>query len=136
MDEILIQKDHWQAMRSQVERLAPEESCGLIAGIEGRSLAVYPVENILHSPVRYRMAADEQVRVILEIERQGWDLLAIYHSHPTGPPVPSPTDIAESAYPETVYLIWSAECNEWTCRGFYLSDSDVKEVQITIYSER
>ncbi len=133
-DKIWIQNDHWEAMRFQVEKLAPEEACGLIAGSEGRSIALFPVENILHSPVRYRMAAEEQVRVILEIEARGWDLLAIYHSHPGGPAVPSPTDIAESAYPESVYLIWSPECNEWSCRGFYITDSNVKEIQITLYS--
>jgi proteasome lid subunit RPN8/RPN11 len=80
--------------------------------------------------VRYRLDPREQLRIFLELEEVGWDLLAIYHSHPGGPSTPSPTDIAEAAYPEAVYLIWSPDSGGWNCRGFLIQEGQVREVQV------
>jgi proteasome lid subunit RPN8/RPN11 len=68
------------------------------------------------------MEPEEQVRIFLSLEKLGWDLLAIYHSHPSGPDHPSSTDLAEAAYPESVYLIWFPQESEWACRGFLIQD--------------
>ncbi len=128
-----LQRVHWDQMRADIDRHLPEEACGLVAGREGRSLQVFSVENALHSPVRFRMDPEQQLEGLLEIEAQGWDLAAIYHSHPSGPPVPSPTDTAEAAFPESIYLIWSQKENEWTCRGFYILDGQFEEVKVEIF---
>jgi proteasome lid subunit RPN8/RPN11 len=93
---------------------------------------VYPVQNELSSPVRFRMHPQQQVDALLEIEARGWDLLAIYHSHPSGPPAPSPTDIAESAYPEAVNLIWSISEDGWECRAFQIYPDKIIEIPIYI----
>ena len=120
----------WEQMRQDVQARLPQEACGLIGGLQGRALQVYPAANALHSPVRYRMEPEEQVRIFLSLEKLGWDLLAIYHSHPTGPDHPSPTDLAEAAYPESVYLIWFPQEGEWTCRGFLIQDGQFTEIPI------
>lgn len=120
----------------EVSRHLPEEACGLVAGSENRSLQVYPVENALHSPVRFRMNPEQQLEGLLEIEKQGWNLTAIYHSHPAGPPLPSPTDIVELAYPESIYLIWSRLKEQWSCRGFYIQDGQPTEVIIQLFDEK
>ncbi len=123
--------EHWEQMAEDVTHRAPEEACGLVAGYNGRSLAVYPVENILHSKTRFRMHPEQQVQVYFEILRKGWDLAAIYHSHPAGPPGPSPTDIAEAAYPEAVTLIWSSQQQgTWACHGFRIQERQVAEVRV------
>jgi proteasome lid subunit RPN8/RPN11 len=58
------------------------------------------------------------------------DLVGIYHSHPSGPEMPSVTDVAEAYYPEAIYLIWSGANGEWTCRGFTIKAGIVAEVMI------
>jgi len=73
----------------------------------------------------------EQVRIFLSLEKLGWDLLAIYHSHPNGPDHPSPTDLAEAAYPETVYLIWFPREGEWACRGFFIHNANLRKFPFT-----
>ncbi len=119
-------------MLADVSARTPEEACGLVAGRARRAERVYRVSNALHSPVRFRLDPAEQIHIFLEIEKLGLELVAIYHSHPNGPAIPSPTDVAESAYPETINLIWSAADGKWHCRGFIIQNGEVAEVPIEI----
>jgi proteasome lid subunit RPN8/RPN11 len=119
-------------MLEDCRKRAPLEACGLVAGLEDASTAVYPAQNALNSPVRYRLDAVEQIRLFEEIESAGWDLMAIYHSHPAGPPYPSSTDIAEAGYPETAYLIWSGDSTGWSCRAFRILDGDFSELKVEV----
>jgi hypothetical protein len=52
-------------MRLHVTAAAPLEACGLVAGQPGRGVAVFPITNELHSPVRYRMDPHEQLAAFL-----------------------------------------------------------------------
>jgi proteasome lid subunit RPN8/RPN11 len=134
-DGLWLPASLWEQMRADVSARAPQEACGLVGGLQRRAVQIFPVANALHSPVRFRLDPQEQVRIFLELERRGWDLLAIYHSHPAGPGHPSPTDLAETAYPETVNLIWYPEADEWRCRGFLISENRFSEIPIWISEE-
>jgi proteasome lid subunit RPN8/RPN11 len=122
-------------MQEEVSKRAPEEACGLIAGRDQIAWEVIPVTNALHSPVRYRMDPQEQLEAFNRIEELGLEIMAIYHSHPAGPAYPSPTDIAEAFYPETVYLIWFRSDQGWNCRGFWINEEEVEEVSIYIAAD-
>lgn len=122
----------WRQMRDHVNRHLPAEACGLLAGTEDQVINIYPVTNILHSPVRYRMDPQEQLSAFQDIDVAGLEMLGIYHSHPNGPEIPSATDIAEAYYPEAVYLIWSLSTGEWRCRGFKIEKGAVNETPISI----
>jgi proteasome lid subunit RPN8/RPN11 len=100
----------------------PEEACGLIGGTADKALVAQPITNELHSPVRFRMDPAEQLQAFLQFESQGLDLLAIYHSHPNGPPHPSPTDIEEFLYPGVLYLILSPGPPGWQVRELEYQD--------------
>jgi proteasome lid subunit RPN8/RPN11 len=129
-DPIHIKPEHWEQMLDHVSRMDPEEACGLAAGKDRLTMRIYTVENALHSTVHFRMEPQEQVDAILEMEELGWEMLAIFHSHPTGPPTPSQTDVAEAAFPEAVNLIWSKSDDSWVCRGFLIKSGEVKEISI------
>ena len=122
-------------MRDHVRSLAPEEACGLVAGVDGKSTQVLPVENKLHSPVRFRMEPNQQIKAYLSILDQGLELVAIYHSHPAGPDHPSLTDIEEAAYPEAASLIWFRSGLIWSCRGYTIHDKHVDEIEIKLQLE-
>ena len=130
--EIRLSKTHWNQMLADVLERAPEEACGLLGGVNGHSQAVYPIENIKHSPVQFLMDPQEQLRVFQDFDDRDWDLLAIYHSHPQGPDHPSQTDLQEAAYPEAVNLIWSRRSGEWRCSGFLIDKFDYQEIKIRI----
>ena len=135
-DSLEMTAQHWAEMRDEVARKVPEEACGLLVGtVMGRIYhvaEVIPTVNILSSPVGYRLDPQEQLDAFDHIEKQGWELLGIYHSHPEGPETPSPTDIAEAYYPEAVYLIWSGYSGKWTCRGFIIQEKSVHEIPIKV----
>lgn len=133
--KIIVSSEHWSQMKANVEAALPEEACGLVAGRDNHVMEVYPAANALRSPVRYRMDPQEQWQIFQQIEANGLDLLAIYHSHPAGPAVPSPTDIAEAAYPGVVHLIWSWNGKEWSCRGFIIDNGQVEEILVYLIAQ-
>jgi [CysO sulfur-carrier protein]-S-L-cysteine hydrolase len=131
-DQFELCKEHWEQIRKHVMDADPEEACGLVAGKEGMSVGVFPVENALHSSVRYRMDPEGQLTAMLEIEEKGWEIAAIYHSHTGGPEGPSNTDIEGAAYPGVIHMIWFPANDEWTCRGYLIEEKKVSEVEIRL----
>lgn len=127
-----IARAHWAQMRAHVAAAAPQEACGLLAGANGGSQQVFEITNELASPTHFSMAPREQLAALLEIERRGWELLAIYHSHPAGPPRPSRMDVAEARYPGVAHLIWSPDAGEWGCRAFLLDGGEAREIGIEL----
>jgi [CysO sulfur-carrier protein]-S-L-cysteine hydrolase len=122
----------WKAMETQVRRCLPEEACGFIIEKEPGRFEAVAVTNALHSPVRFRMEAHEQLDLMTQMDENDWHLAGIYHSHPGGPNQPSVTDLAESAYPEAVTLIWFPHDGGWDCRAFILEDSSYTEILIDL----
>lgn len=123
----------WQTVTSQLTRELPNEACGLLAGLGGVVQRVYPIENIRRSPVAYEMQPEQQIRTMDEIETRGWELTAIYHSHPSGPPTPSPTDLAEAYYPESLFLICTPDVSgAWRGRAFRIVDGAASEAPVEI----
>jgi len=133
---ILLSTDLWEQMRRQAADLAPEEACGLLGGVIEAGVyharRAWPVENSLHSPTRYRLAPRQQLAAFEAMEAAGLELVAIYHSHPCGPDAPSPSDVAEAWYPETVYLIWSAQGGAWQCRAFTIRSQTVRATRLRV----
>jgi proteasome lid subunit RPN8/RPN11 len=122
----------WKAIESQVQRCLPEEACGFIIEKGPGRLEAVPVTNALHSPVRFRMEAREQLELMTQMDENDWRLAGIYHSHPKGPNHPSVTDLAEVAYPEAISLIWFPRAGRWDCRAFILEDDSYNEIHIDL----
>jgi proteasome lid subunit RPN8/RPN11 len=111
-------------------RAQPElEMCGLLSGRDGKVDRVWPVPNALRSPVAYRMDGPEFAAAMIGCD---FEPLGIFHSHPAGPPVPSPTDIAEAAYPDSIYVVISLQTMPPSVRGFTIVAGQVTEVRIDI----
>jgi len=124
---------HWAKMESDACAREPEEACGLVAGRGTRAVLVIPVTNALHSSRRFRMDPADELRALTLAEEKNLDILAVYHSHPEGPSLPSATDHEELTIPGIIYLIWYKEGNQWCCRGFLMvSQSESSEVPIRI----
>lgn len=126
--------EHWQTMRRHVSSQAPLEACGLLAGKQNLVETVLRVRNVEQSPVRFRMDAQEQYHAFEWIDAHGLDLVGIFHSHPSGPEIASPTDIAEAAY-EVVHVIWSRTERIWKARGFWIEEGQATEVNLQVMSE-
>jgi len=119
------------AMRRHTASESPLEACGLLAGKDGMVQDIFPIKNAAASQVRYRMEPRAQLRAFEHIDAAGQELLAIFHSHPKGPSVPSPTDIKEAAYP-VVYIIWAPVGRRWHARGFWIENGHAAEVPLNL----
>ncbi|MCC6613021.1 MAG: M67 family metallopeptidase [Anaerolineae bacterium] len=85
---------------------APREACGLLIGRGGAVEAVVPARNAAEEPTRFfRLDERDLVHGMFDAERRGLALVGFYHSHPEGVPEPSPTDIAQSHYPDAAHVI-------------------------------
>jgi proteasome lid subunit RPN8/RPN11 len=129
--ELVISKEHWQEMLAHIDRHAPLEACGLLAGKNDRVEKVILVRNQAQSPTRFVMEPYEQLQAFDWIESNGLDLLGIFHSHPAGPQTASFTDIAEAAY-EVIHLIWSRTQGPWQARAFWIENGSATEVSLQI----
>ena len=91
---------------------APKECCGILAGLDGSVRRNYRITNTAHSPYRYLMDPQEQLRAMLNAERNGWEVLAFYHSHTHTKAYPSRVDVGmalESGYHSEYYVLVSLE---------------------------
>ncbi|UYN91472.1 MAG: M67 family metallopeptidase [Anaerolineales bacterium] len=136
MRRLRIAPQHMQQMAAHAAACSPLEACGLVAaGLEtadgGESVHVFLIENELASTTHYSLQPRQQLQAFMEIERRGWRLLAIFHSHPNGPPHPSQTDLAEARYPGVAHLIWAPDAaGRWASRAFMLDDGQVAELEL------
>jgi proteasome lid subunit RPN8/RPN11 len=123
----------------QALREFPNECCGVIAAdADGRPVKVFPATNIDASAVTYRIDAKDQLRIERELDDEGWDTWAYYHSHTHSEAYPSPTDRShakrvEAFYPDVRFLILSVERrDDPVLRSFLIRDGEVTEEELTI----
>ena len=129
---IRLSAAHLAQIISIAKQRAPNEACGIIAGEGSTGKQFYEISNSLNSPTEYLMDPEETVRVFWEMENNNLDTVAFFHSHPAGPPFPSPTDLERNYYPDTPYLIIGLEENIWTVRAFFLSKVSFREIQVLV----
>jgi len=77
----------------------PNEACGLLAGKEGRPVKFFAMTNQDASPASYRLDPTEQLRAENEMEDEGWETLAVFHTHTHSEAYPSPTDQERAFWP-------------------------------------
>ncbi len=69
----------------------------------------------------------------MEIEEQGWELGAIYHSHTRSEAYPSQTDVNLAFYPDALYVIVSVrKPDDPQVRAFRIADERIEEVGLAV----
>src|ERR687892_213448 len=115
-------------MVAQCRAEMPNEACGLLAGTGGTVTRLFQMTNAERSPVLYRMDPKEQLAVFREIDDEGLELMAIYHSHTRSPAYPSKTDEDWAYYPESAYVIVSfADADAPVVKAWRIEDHAVRE---------
>ena len=118
----------------------PNEACGFLAGRDQKAEKIYKLTNAARSPVYYRPADKEMLAAMNDIEDNEMELVAIFHSHVASPAYPSPTDIREAHYPDSVYIVVSlSNAIEPDARGYLIqkedwrdSDGRVEEIELML----
>jgi proteasome lid subunit RPN8/RPN11 len=86
---------------------APVEACGLLVGVGVEVTDSYRLTNVDASSEHFSLDPKEQFAVIKDIRPKGWDVLAVYHSHPETPARMSQEDLRLALAPEMRYVIVS-----------------------------
>lgn len=124
----------YDEMIAHAQTEQPNECCGLLSGVLDpenpivRIVRNHPLINALASPVRYEAEPGSLLAAFKEIRREGWEMIGVYHSHPTTPPVPSRTDLASNGYgAEVAHFIISLTGGVVEVRGWHLDETAYRE---------
>ena len=110
------------------------ESCGLISAVGNTPAHYYAVKNIAAS--RFEMEPKQQIAAMKHMRDHDEDLLAIVHSHPQSPPVPSAADVQESGYPDACYIIVSLNTRGvLEMRGYRQTEGEMQPIDLRYQHE-
>ena len=127
-DDVLVKE-----MTEHARREYPNEACGVVAAEAGRPVKVFAMANVDASPYTYRLDGREQLAVFEELDRNGWDLFAIFHSHTRTPAYPSPTDVRLAFYPEALHVLVSlADADTPEVRAYRIVDEVITEEEVCV----
>lgn len=130
---LLLPAQILQAILDQARAELPNECCGLLAGrLEeqmGRVTRCYPLVNEAASPVEFWSEPKSLLAAHRGMDREGLELLAIYHSHPTSPPVPSKKDRERNYDEEVMNLIVSMMGDRPEVRAWWLTAQTHREAE-------
>jgi proteasome lid subunit RPN8/RPN11 len=131
---VRIQRAILAQLHGEAAKNPAQECCGLLAGREGIITALFPARNAHANPATaYEIAPQELFQFMREIRARHLQLLGIYHSHPRGENRPSPRDVDQAFYPDTLYFILSPLQDEpQPVRAFLIRHGDVTELKIEI----
>jgi len=112
---IVLKESHYKEIIGHCESSPDREVCGLVTGGGGnRALSVHQLMNTAPGRGEVDYVVDPQgffdvaSRTRLLDKDAEQELLAVYHSHPIGLPVPSKVDVARASY-RIVYIIYSVQ---------------------------
>lgn len=97
-DALTIPAALHDAMVAHCVRDAPLECCGLLGGVAPLVSSIHPLRNSDASETRYNADPQDLIRAVVDLRSRGAEILAIYHSHPRWPAIPSQTDLRENHY--------------------------------------
>jgi proteasome lid subunit RPN8/RPN11 len=132
------------AIVDHARREVPNEACGIVVGDRaaadgGLALRWVPMRNAAASPYRYAIDPDDLLRLTIETDDADQVFWAIVHSHVASPARPSPTDLRESHYPDSLYVLVSLDSGEAepatgpeSLRAWRIVDGAVHEVALTV----
>lgn len=87
---------------------SPRECCGLLIGDRHSIARSVRARNREAAPTRYAIDPEDHFAAIHAARAENRRVVGAYHSHPAGPPSPSPSDVAEaSGGADFVYVIVS-----------------------------
>jgi [CysO sulfur-carrier protein]-S-L-cysteine hydrolase len=133
-----------EALVEHARAAVPNEACGIIVGDRpapdgGVAKRWVPLQNPLASPYRYSIDPADLLRLTIETDDADEAFWAIVHSHVASPARPSPTDLRESHYPDSLYVLVSLDPGEAdpetgvpSVRAWRIVDGGVHEVAVSV----
>ena len=130
--ELVLPRNLVNQILTHAQQHEHTESCGMISASAGTPAHYYAVKNIARDPsTHFEMEPKQQIAAMKHMREHDEDMLAIVHSHPTSPPVPSAADMQESGYPDAYYIIVSLNTKGvLEIRGYKIADDYMQPVDL------
>ena len=94
--ELHISKNDITLILDELEANRPFEACGVLVGIEGRDIVTVkqavPVKNSKRTERSFELDPTGFYKVWSDAEKEGLDIVGVYHTHPSSPSKPSDWD--------------------------------------------
>jgi proteasome lid subunit RPN8/RPN11 len=132
--ELRITKAAVDAIVAHAREAAPDECCGLLIGSPTRIEQAHRARNLHASPSRFLIDPQDHFAAIRAARAAGRAVVGVYHSHPSTPPEPSATDLAEATYAEYLYAIVSVRTEPAELRLFRLEAAEFVEESLVVLS--
>lgn len=109
---VVVEWEAYEAVLAHAFEDEPVEACGVLAGVEDDEGVVVEaairMPNVAAAPrVAYRIDPAELLSVFDDLEAVDRSVVGFYHSHPAGPPSPSPRDDTAARWPGYRYCVVS-----------------------------
>jgi [CysO sulfur-carrier protein]-S-L-cysteine hydrolase len=132
-----ISKELLDQIVAHAQELPDEEVCGVVAVGDltaRRAIRVYRTGNVHRSDLKFEIDPRELLKLYEEIQAEGWELGAIYHSHVRSAPYPSQTDIGFAAWwPDVEWLIVGlSDPGDPELRSYLIDGAQIAEVPIEV----
>ena len=137
---LLLPRRIHDAMLAQAQAELPNECCGLLSGTlsaDGARAVVaqlHPLVNEAASPVEYLSEPRSMLNAEKVRRAAGLEFLAVYHSHPTSPPIPSIKDLQRNYSEDVMNFIISLKDAAPMVEGWWLTATDFRPAAWEIIS--
>ena len=116
------------AIVAHAREVAPEECCGVLLGHGEAIVDARRARNVATSTeTRFLIDPKDHIDARRDGRARGLDVVGFYHSHPRSGAVPSPTDVAEAAYPGALHVIIGLGADPPEVRAFEFDEGNFRE---------
>jgi proteasome lid subunit RPN8/RPN11 len=96
---------------------------------------IFPLVNAAASPVEYLSEPKSLLAAHKAMRAAGLEVLAVYHTHPTSPPIPSRKDREQSYSNEVVHFIISLQNSVPVMEGWWLTEESYLKADWEVMEE-
>jgi len=133
-----LSADQYRRIVAQCYDGLPDEACGLLAGpldgLEptGEVREIYPCRNADASARTYTVDPSDLLRSLRDAERNGHELIGVWHSHTHTDAYPSQTDVRTATDPGWIYVLVSFKHPDPVFRAYRIRDGVIAEVAVDL----
>jgi proteasome lid subunit RPN8/RPN11 len=132
INEIKISRRDIELIQAELEANKPYEACGVLVGTISGSMALVekalPVTNVKRTRASFELDPKEHYTAWNEAEKNGMEVVGVYHTHPVSSAAPSLWDRETMQNDTLVWLIAGADGMR-----AYVWEDEVRAVGITEY---
>ena len=125
---VSISKENLNILSQHAVSAKNYESCALLLGEQNQIKKVLLTENSDSIPEKFfTIPPDQLIQGYKTAQMQGYEIVGIFHSHPSSKAIPSDTDIKYMSVNPVVWLIYSGMDQEF--RAYVIKEDSTHELE-------